>query len=357
MSVWARTGPPPNLAGFYNPGWPGCCRVPKTAVDYKLIQAADWRSVSIVHNVLMPSEIKAALDSLGNRGGSAPLGSAGIGRTTKNATSDRKSSGNSSPSRSSSLSGRNNASINTKTRHSSPKQNSSSLGIPRSSSSNAVSTSVPTASNMDHLQHQRRQSAERRIEGVHSSHSSPKRKNVDLDASLSPRRNSSATKGPPVTPATPSVSVSKVVADGRSPSNHASARRRSSVSNTTPIKSAPAPPSRSSERPSSFVTPRSTKKDDLSSSASSSSGSSDGIGSMTDSTVTSDGGFTDYLSDESEAELQRQAEARAALLAQNQAEELEFKAARQQLAHIDLRPPKTWNPTNLTNSTASRRAV
>jgi len=78
---------------------------------------------------------------------------------------------------------------------------------------------------------------------------------------------------------------------------------------------------------------------------------------MTDSTVTSDGGFTDYLSDESEAELQRQAEARAALLAQNQAEELEFKAARQQLAHIDLRPPKTWNPTNITNNTTPRRPV
>jgi hypothetical protein len=93
------------------------------------------------------------------------------------------------------------------------------------------------------------------------------------------------------------------------------------------------------------------KKDDSFSSASSNSGGSD---SMSDSTVTSDGGFTDYLSDESEAELQRQAEARAALLAQNQAEELEFKAARQQLAHVDLRPPKSWNPTNITNSTAPR---
>ena len=48
------------------------------------------------------------------------------------------------------------------------------------------------------------------------------------------------------------------------------------------------------------------------------------MGSLSDSTVTSDGGFTDYLSDESEAELQRQAEARAAVVAQNHAEELEF---------------------------------
>lgn len=76
---------------------------------------------------------------------------------------------------------------------------------------------------------------------------------------------------------------------------------------------------------------------------------------MTDSTITSDGGFTDYLSDESEAELQRQAEARAALLAQYQAEELEFKAARQQLAHIDLRPPKTWNPTHITDNMTPRK--
>jgi hypothetical protein len=66
---------------------------------------------------------------------------------------------------------------------------------------------------------------------------------------------------------------------------------------------------------------------------------------MTDSTVTSDGGFTDYLSDESEAELQRQAEIKAAIVAQNQAEEQEFKAARQQLADVGLRPPPSWSTT------------
>jgi len=74
------------------------------------------------------------------------------------------------------------------------------------------------------------------------------------------------------------------------------------------------------------------------SSASSSSGSS------ASSEHTVDGGFTDYLSDESEAELQRQAEIKAALVAQNRMEEQEFRAARQQLAHVDLRPPKSWNP-------------
>jgi len=87
--------------------------------------------------------------------------------------------------------------------------------------------------------------------------------------------------------------------------------------------------------------------------ASSSSGSSDSMGSFSDNTITSEG-FTDYLSDESEAELQRQAEAKAALLALTLAEEREFKAAREQLAHVDLRPPRLWNPTNITNTTPSR---
>ena len=84
------------------------------------------------------------------------------------------------------------------------------------------------------------------------------------------------------------------------------------------------------------------------SSASSSSGSS------ASSDITVDGGFTDYLSDESEAELQRQAEIRAAMLAQTKTEEQEFRAARQQLATVDLRPPKSWNP-NMARSQAAPR--
>ncbi|KAF9052388.1 hypothetical protein BDZ89DRAFT_939775, partial [Hymenopellis radicata] len=59
------------------------------------------------------------------------------------------------------------------------------------------------------------------------------------------------------------------------------------------------------------------------------------------------GGFTDYLSDESVAKLQRQAEARGALVAKSQAEELEFRMVRAQLADVDLRPPKSWDTTNL----------
>lgn len=62
-------------------------------------------------------------------------------------------------------------------------------------------------------------------------------------------------------------------------------------------------------------------------------------------TVTSDGAFTDYLSDESEAELQRQAEVRAAQLRRLRAEEAEFNAAKRGLANIDLQTPIAWNPT------------
>jgi hypothetical protein len=82
----------------------------------------------------------------------------------------------------------------------------------------------------------------------------------------------------------------------------------------------------------------------MSISGESSASSSDSGGSET--TIISDGGFTDYLSDESEAELQRQAELKAAMIAQSHQEEQEFRAARQQLVNIDLRPPKSWATNN-----------
>ncbi|KAG6809285.1 hypothetical protein H0H92_000818 [Tricholoma furcatifolium] len=352
---WARSNPPTKQAGSANPGWPGCCRAP-TLAEHKMIQPADWKSVSVVHQIPIPPEIKAALESLGTRASPVP---GGIGRATtiksNNATTDRKSNG--SPSRSTSLS---RSSVTIKQRTSSPKQAHSSIAsnLPRSGSSVAVSSSVPTASTMEQMQAQRRQSTERRIEGTHSSNSSPRLKNVDLEASFTPRRNSSTTKTISITPSPSSVSLSKgSIGGGRSPPTQTSTRRRASISSPkeTPSTKGSSIALRAEERSTPFVISRDAKKDDLSS-ASSSSGS-DGTGSMTDSTVTSDGGFTDYLSDESEAELQRQAEARAALLAQSQAEELEFKAARLQLAHIDLRPPKSWNPTNITNNTATPRRV
>ncbi|KAF8897431.1 hypothetical protein BD779DRAFT_375885 [Infundibulicybe gibba] len=350
---WARTNPPPKQAGYHNPGWPGCCRPPAPS-EYRLIQAADWRSVSIVHHVSIPPEIKAALDSLSIRGNPIPTGGRSSSANSKSGMPvfDRRNSGNSSPSsRSSTLSKSSSVSITGKVRPGgSPQQLPLAFvnNLSRTSSGNAISSSVPTASSMEQYQNQRRQalmdSPDRRVEGTHSSQSSPSRRHIDLDTAVTPRRSS--VRRPAVTPATASVSVSPVSVDSRSQNAQSPVRRRASVSNSNPpAKSTPSP--RPADRPTSFMIPRSAKKDEDSISSASSSSGSDGRGSMTDSTVTSDGGFTDYLSDESEAELQRQAEARAALVAQNQAEEMEFKAARQQLAHVDLRPPKSWNPTNI----------
>ena len=118
-------------------------------------------------------------------------------------------------------------------------------------------------------------------------------------------------------------------------------RKSSSKSRGVSISGIVAPrntaPRRSTQLPLSVIVPQNAEKDDDDGDSSSSCGNSD---------VTSDGRFTDYLTDESEAELQRQAESRAAVIAQNQAEELEFRIARQQLRNVALQPPKSWNPTN-----------
>ncbi|KAF9006486.1 hypothetical protein BDQ17DRAFT_1351826 [Cyathus striatus] len=379
---WALTNPSSKQSGYYNPGWPGCCRPPVPA-EYRLIQPADWRSVSIVHHVPIPPDIKAALDSLSIRASPIPPSSSGSVRGSAVGKSpmpsfDRRNSGNSSPSsRSNSLSAAKTSgmTIPTKSRSGgSPKQTNAALGatIPRAGSGHSISTSVTNSATLQHHSPRRQpipEFTDKPVQGgTHSSHSSPNRKHMDLDVNSTPRRVSSMKRSS----ASPSASASTNGTERRSPESQQHVRRRSSISHPPPTP----PPAKASvstlspankdkgamslaiDRPKSLVIPRSSVKDEDSlSSASSSSGSSDGLGSLSDSTVTSDGGFTDYLSDESEAELQRQAEAKAALLAQNQAEEMEFKAARQQLAHIDLRPPKTWNPTNITNSTASRHSA
>ncbi|KAF7313721.1 WD-REPEATS-REGION domain-containing protein [Mycena chlorophos] len=147
-----------------------------------------------------------------------------------------------------------------------------------------------------------------------SSNSSPSRKHLDLDPSNTPRRNSGAR--PPA-----------------AASSSSSSSKRPSSSSTSKA----SPPTKSVDPP------RPLKKADLETSSTSSSGS-DSLSSFSESTVTSDGGFTDYLSSESEEELQRQAEAKAVLVVQNQAEENEFRMARQMLATITTRPPRSWLP-------------
>ncbi|KAK0495393.1 hypothetical protein EDD18DRAFT_1106596 [Armillaria luteobubalina] len=60
---WARTNLPTKATGYPNPGWPSCCHPPVPS-EHCLIQPTDWRSISIVHHIPIPPDIKATLDGL-----------------------------------------------------------------------------------------------------------------------------------------------------------------------------------------------------------------------------------------------------------------------------------------------------
>ncbi|KAK7061620.1 WD-repeats-region domain-containing protein [Favolaschia claudopus] len=354
---WARTNPSPKAAGYFNNGWPGCCRAP-TQSEHRMIQPADWRSVSLVHHVPIPSEIKAALDNLGSR----PSGSPGppvspvrSGPSAKTVGTSADSRRNSNPNRSSGKSAA--MPIPTKSRTSgSPQMIASSItsnSSRGSGSSGGTSASVPNASTMEaHVHRKQRDKSADPDKSPGSSNSSPSRKHLDLDSNTTPRRNSGGR--PPVSAS--SSNVSKVIVDalisGRHRSNSSTQPGKatspvSTKSSSPPVRPVDAPKRKEKADAEAFSgsdPPRIQKKADPETSSTSSSGSE----SLTESTVTSTGEFTDYLSDESEAELQRQAEAKAALVAQNEAEELEFRAARQALANIGLRPPKSWAAADAT---------
>ncbi|KAF9534807.1 hypothetical protein CPB83DRAFT_842977 [Crepidotus variabilis] len=363
---WANQEPPPKQTGYNNPGWPGCCRAPYQN-EINQIPIADWHAVSIVHKVPIPSAIEDILNSFSlpplpfktvtNKQPMSPTGS--LRSSTKSSTSSsRKTSGAAAFNGS----GNNVASSGTpsKSNGASSKPSNSTIGrgrqgtivagsnaASRSSSSHALptSTSAPNSPAMAENGHARRKSSaadkehKRNGDGSNSNHSSPSRRSLEVENSLTTPRRVSSVRRPVPTPATTSVSVSKVIAsDTREIKAHDGlngtiGRRGSSASTSN------RPSSRTGD--SNFLLPRSSKADD--DCRSSSSGSSDGM--LSDSTMRSEG-FTDYLSDESEEELQRQAEAKAAVVAQNQMEELEFKMARQQLAHVGLKPPKSWTETN-----------
>ena len=173
------------------------------------------------------------------------------------------------------------------------------------------------------------------LERVDSSRSAPRRSSVSkatsgslksfVDTSPILRRRASITESPTLTSPqlTRSLERRETISAGRPNTKKSSLDIDFSVLSISAGGSSKSPISASSD----------------SSDSSSQSGSSDG-------TITSDGAFTDYLSDESDAELQKQAEVRAALLAQTHAEEQEFRAARQQLASVGLRPPKSWGTGN-----------
>lgn len=206
------------------------------------------------------------------------------------------------------------------------------------------SSSLPNASSMEQYQTTRRSAmdvfADKRPDPSNTSQNSPGRKHAELSGSVARR---SSERRPSISSIVPSVSkaTGDITPQRRRVgpiSNITPPARRTEVSvERIPIERTPDAPA--PRRAGSTIEETVDKVEKLSLSSSASSSSS---GSSSGTTVISDGGFTDYLSDESEAELQRQAEAKAAILAQNQMEEQEFKLARQQLAHVDLRPPKSW---------------
>ncbi|KAH9943334.1 uncharacterized protein BXZ73DRAFT_87686 [Epithele typhae] len=314
---WAKTTPPPTRAGYQNPGWPGCCRSP-TAAEYKHISPADWHAVSIVHHIPIPTEIKAILDSI---------------TISPTRTAPGMTRRPSYPARTDTLPRSNPVAIPAKRSGGSPPQLLASLsGATRSGQGDGSPSSLPNASVMDQMQAASRRSAmdvfaEKRPDPSNVSQHSPGRKHAELSGSVSRR---STERRPSITSIAAAATISK------SPTDATTQRRRTGTATSiTP------PALRSAERSVERAGDTASKRggsvvDEVTekvATMSVSSASSNSSGSSSDMTVTSDGGFTDYLSDESEAELQRQAELKAAIVAQNHMEEQEFRVARQQLAH------------------------
>ncbi|KAF7790914.1 hypothetical protein EIP86_001872 [Pleurotus ostreatoroseus] len=387
---WARNNTNPKLSGYQNPGWPGCCRPPNPS-ENKLVQAADWPTVSLVHRVPIPSEIKAILESI-------------TGQRTSNALPFSTGSirGSLPSSQPPSLSRRTSSSVTVPTRGdttpnkvtpvSIPPKRSGSGGSPqqlsatlatgsRNAAADNISCSLPNASAMDQVQNMVRrplvETQERRRNNSREAKKGspnrqpvellPSRKSVDatssrksIDLGSSARRNTTTQQRPSISAATTSTSVNKVTVDATT-----SYRSALAPSTNLPTASIPMPSSRTSgDREKSNTDSVRRRKTSLESAlgglsiSSGSSASSSDSGGSTETTVISDGGFTDYLSDESDAELQRQAEIKAVLLEkmeQSYVEEQEFKAARQQLANIDLRPPKSWT-SNVHSTPRSQNA-
>ena len=339
---WANQVPPPTKTGYNNPGWPGCCR-PPCAEEVDKVPFADWPAVSTVHAIPIPSAVENILNALllpplRMPNGHQPSPTASLRSPSRAAF--RKGNGAaingvvSKPTKPLNIPHSGRGRQGTITPGSNGACRSSSAGISASLPGSSVNESIP----------RRKTSAvctdRRNGDTSQSSHSSPSRKVAELENNT--LRRQSSMRRPALTPATTSVSISKVVASD----SRYSEIRHDSPASTSIRRGSSAPTSASNSSSSamrnvdSFVVPRPSKMDIDSRSSSS---GSDGM--LSDSTITSEG-FTDYLSDESEEELQKQAEARAAVVAQNQMEELEFKMARQQLARVGLEPPKSWTQTN-----------
>lgn len=356
-----------------NNGWPGCCRPPQQC-EFKMISAVDWKAVNIVFNVPIPLDVRHVLDAIAAASPTSrratpplakPLPSSANGTVMPPFLTSRTNSSSREKIPA--------VAISSKGIKESPKQNAAALGSVKSAAGSVSSakSSPILESQHGHRQRQPEPGAsavkEKRSESTKSSHSSPSNASRSLESEiLAP---SSSRKVATIRRNSATSSNADVASRTGGNTQDTSGRHRSAMTSSPMARSAalaatgstPGQQTQSSPKQSSSVSAtlaRNSKpeEDDRESNSGSSDGPSIGSGSLSDGTVTSDGGFTDYLSDESEAELQRQAEARAALLAQNQMEEMEFRAVRQRLAHVDLRPPKSWNPTNITSAGSMRLA-
>lgn len=312
--------------------------------------AADWPAVAIIHGVPIPPEMKSALEQASAKLNLADLTASfrGHGRSpSQPSTFSRKTGaaarGDTTPVKSTSLP------IPSRTRGSPPQSTSSFASNPsRNTGGECLSSSLPSASVLDQVpiaRHSIQTQLEKRRDTSRDRKNSPGRKPAELNGSMS--RKGSVSR--PAVPANYSPPYG-----GKLPLDQPQPRRALVPNTNLPTTTSSAQP-RTTDRDR-IERERVVKPNALRSGRSSLDGSfaamsvnGDAYASSSDSggsetTVISDGGFTDYLSDESEAELQRQAEVKAALITQSHVEEQEFRAARQQLATIGLQPPANlWN--------------
>ncbi|TRM67986.1 hypothetical protein BD626DRAFT_395225 [Schizophyllum amplum] len=284
---WAKTNPPAKSAGYSNQGWPGCCR-PPTPSEYKLIPAADWKAVSIVHHIPIPTDVRMMLERA-----APPM------RTQSGSPTGRNPGSPSVPGKTMPQLDRRNSNPSPNPR---PKWGSStppktrSPQLPRSGSAerDRPSAGSPPGGKGVDLDPSSRKSGEhegtvsrRQAATAKSSSSIPVSQVTFHSKGSTPP--SSKTGSPPGSLA----SVSTRNGEPRSASKRgATSERRGTVTQSS------APQVSLATSLAALNISKTKSSSSHSSSASSISDASSSSGSMTDGTVTSDGGFTDYLSDD-----------------------------------------------------------
>ncbi|EJD01437.1 uncharacterized protein FOMMEDRAFT_169558 [Fomitiporia mediterranea MF3/22] len=372
---WATAipSPPPNKSGMHNPGWPGCCRPPQSS-EFERIPPADWLAVHNIHRTPIPPDIKQLLDAVKvpSYGSSAtsptsPSNLNAIAAATASTKDASRALGGERKSLSRANSSPNGSVRSPPQKIRTPVSGTGSGNSPQmkqarlaggaqpgtSPAANAVSPTGSLPSNPNSLRRggPDAQKPLKRVEGFRTTPPTSMRK-LNVEGEQQQQQHSTTTR----------TSLASVDFSAGTPEREqAPSKRRGSTSTTAVplavatnrVTATPKATSKPLDRDSPKLSAEKEKSENtglekglktlnLSSSSDSGSDSASRSSSNDTSTVTSDGGFTDYLSDESEAELQRQAEIRAALLEQNRVEEQEFRAARRQLASVDLRPPQAW---------------